>query len=83
MRVVAFRASHPAKPPSRQRSVVQRLLKVQGKRTRCSGNHFPGIADLLARYLGNSAGILEELAYEKVLQPLAIFKAGGEGDHAI
>ena len=27
IRVVAFRASHPAKPPSRQRKLVQRFLK--------------------------------------------------------
>jgi len=28
IRVVAFRASQPAKPPSRQRRFVQRLLKI-------------------------------------------------------
>jgi len=46
IRVVAFRASHPAKPPSRQRRFVQRFLKKSQKYSRQLKQEPPTIGNL-------------------------------------
>jgi hypothetical protein len=39
IRIVAFRASHPAKPPSRQQRFIQRFLKYFAMRRSSFGLH--------------------------------------------